>query len=394
MYKIMSNNLSDYEAINQIKEIDKVFNNNNIVIMPDFHGGKGCVVGTTMLITDKVCVNHVGVDLNCGIAGYKIDKKYFSFTQEKLKELDEIIRKYIPSGTNVNQKTSSFVHHSYEIKLKASVDKNSLNRAYLSLGTLGGGNHFIEIDENEKFYYLFVHSGSRNLGLQVAKYWHNIALKKCNAERNEELKKILQKIEPTKREEFIKEYKKDHPIIPNENAYLTNDDMKLYLEDVKETKKFAELNREIIIKTILKYLNIPFTKNNYIECTHNYIDEYKGLNILRKGATSAKLGEKVIIPINMRDGVIIGIGKGNPEWNFSAPHGAGRILSRKQAKETLSLDEFKTTMEGIYTTSVCESTLDESPMAYKPIEEILSVIGDTIEIQEIVKPIYNFKAEE
>lgn len=394
MYKIMSNNLSDYDAINQIKEIDKVFNDNNIVIMPDYHSGKGCVVGTTMLIKDKVCVNHVGVDLNCGIAAYKIDKRYFNFTQEKLKELDEIIRKYIPSGTDVNQKTSSFVHHNYEIKLKANINKNSLNRAYLSLGTLGGGNHFIEVDENENYYYLFVHSGSRNLGLQVAKYWNNVALNKCNSKRNEEFRKILQTIESTKREEFIKEYKKDHPIIPNESVYLTDDDMKLYLEDVKETKKFAELNREIMIKTILKYLNIPFTKNNYIECTHNYIDEYKGLNILRKGATSAKKGEKVIIPINMRDGVIIGIGKGNPEWNYSAPHGAGRILSRKQAKETLSLDEFKTTMKGIYTTSVNENTLDESPMAYKPIEEILSVIGDTIEIEEIVKPIYNFKAGE
>lgn len=394
MYKIMSNNLSDYETIKQIEEMDNVFNDNNIVIMPDFHGGKGCVVGTTMLIKDKVCPNYVGVDLNCGIAAYKIDKRYFSFTQEKLEELDEIIRRYIPSGTNVNQKKSNFVHHSYEIKLKASIDKRSLNRAYLSLGTLGGGNHFIEVDENKKFYYLFVHSGSRNLGLQVAKYWNNVALNKCNAKRNEEFGKILQTIEPKKREEFIKEYKKSNPIVPNESLYLTDDDMKLYLEDVKETKKFAELNRKIMIKTILKYLDIPFTKNNYIECTHNYIDEYKGLNILRKGATSAKLGERVIIPINMRDGVIIGIGKGNPEWNFSAPHGAGRILSRKQAKEKLSLDDFEKSMEGIYTTSVNKNTLDESPMAYKPIKEILDVIGDTIEIEEIVKPIYNFKATE
>lgn len=394
MYKIMSTNLTDYEAINQIKEIDKVFNDNNIVIMPDFHGGKGCVVGTTMLIKDKVCVNHVGVDLNCGIAGYKIDKKYFNFTQEKLKELDEVIRKHIPSGLNVNEKKSNFIPHNYEISLQADIYKKALNRAYLSLGTLGSGNHFIEVDENKNCYYLFIHSGSRNLGLQVAKYWHNIALKKCNSKRNEEFRKILQTIEPKKREEFIKEYKRFNPIIPNDNAYLTDDDMQLYLKDIKETKKYAELNREIIVKTILKYLNIPFTKNNYIECTHNYIDEYKGLNILRKGATSAKKGEKVIIPINMRDGVIIGIGKGNPEWNYSAPHGAGRILSRKQAKEKLSLEDFKKSMEGIYTTSVSKDTLDESPMAYKPIEEILSVIGDTIEIEEIVKPIYNFKAGE
>lgn len=168
MYKIMSNNLTDYEAINQIEEINKIFNDNNIVIMPDYHAGKGCVVGTTMLITDKVCPNHVGVDIGCGIAGYKIDKRYFKFDIDKLKELDSIIRKYIPSGLSVNTKKSKFIPKGYEIKLKAKIDKQAMDRAYLSLGTLGGGNHFIEVGENEECYILFVHSGSRNLGVQVA----------------------------------------------------------------------------------------------------------------------------------------------------------------------------------------------------------------------------------
>lgn len=389
MYKIMSNNLSDYEAINQIKEIDKVFNDNNIVIMPDYHGGKGCVVGTTMLIKDKVCVNHVGVDIGCGIAGYIIDKSFN--LKDRLEELDGIIRKHIPSGVSVRDTYSKYAKK-YFICLNAFIKSKDLDRAYQSLGTLGGGNHFIELDENENCYYLFVHTGSRNLGLQVAKYWHTIAIETCNEQKNEEFKERLKTIDPIEREAFIKKYKKDNPIVSNDNAFLIRKDMQLYYEDMVATQKYAKLNREIIIKTILEQLNIPFVKNNYIECTHNYIENYNGNYILRKGATSSKLGEKVIIPINMRDGVIIGIGKGNPEWNYSAPHGAGRILSRKKAKEILSLDEFKTTMKGIYTTSVNESTLDESPMAYKPMDEILSVIGDTIEIQEIVKPIYNFKA--
>lgn len=392
MYKIMSNNLTDYESINQIREIDKIFNNNNIVIMPDFHGGKGCVVGTTMLITDKVCPNHVGVDLNCGIAGYKIDKRYFKFDTDKLKELDDIIRKYIPSGLSVNQKQSKFIPKGFELKLNADIDKKTLDRGLLSLGSLGSGNHFIEVGENEECYYLFVHSGSRNLGLQVAKYHQDKAIEQTEKLRRDKYDEIIKNTKPENREQALKEYKEKYPHIPDESCYLVGEEKQKYLEDVKEMNKYACLNREIMIKTILEKLNIPFVKGNYIECTHNYIDDYKGLYILRKGATSAKKDEKVIIPINMRDGVIIGIGKGNPEWNFSAPHGAGRILSRRQAKEQLSLEEFKSTMKDVFTTSVCESTLDEAPMAYKPIEEILEVVGDTIDILEIVKPIYNFKA--
>ena len=392
MYKIMSNNLTDYEAINQIEEMNKIFDNNNIVIMPDYHAGKGCVVGTTMLITDKVCPNHVGVDIGCGIAGYKIDKRYFKFDIDKLKELDNIIRKNIPSGLSVNTQKSKFIPKGYEIKLRAKVDRQAMDRAYLSLGTLGGGNHFIEVGENEECYILFVHSGSRNLGVQVASYHQNIAIDTCNKERVEYIYNLTKNVAPEEREKIIEDYKKENPHIPNPSCYLEGSYLKNYLFDMRVMEEFACLNREIMIKTILEKLDIPFVKGNYIESTHNYIENYKGLYILRKGATSAKKDERVIIPLNMRDGIIIGVGKGNSEWNYSAPHGAGRILSRKKAKENLSLDEFRETMKGIYTTCVSNSTLDESPMAYKPVEEILEVIRDTIEIEEIVKPIYNFKA--
>lgn len=392
MYRIMSNNLGDYEAIKQIEEMSKIFNDNNIVIMPDYHAGKGCVVGTTMLITDKACPNYVGVDIGCGIAGYKIDKRYFKFDIEKLKELDEIIRKNIPSGLSINKRKSKFVPKGYEIKLNAKLDKQAMDRAYLSLGTLGGGNHFIEVGENEECYMLFIHSGSRNLGVQVAGYHQKIATETCNAERIEYIYNITKNVSADEREKLIEEYKKKNPHIPNQSCYLVGESLKKYLEDMETTEKFACLNREIMIKTILEKLNIPFVKGNYMESTHNYIENYKGLNILRKGATSAKKDEKVIIPLNMRDGIIIGIGKGNKEWNFSAPHGAGRILSRKQAKERLTMEEFEESMKNIFTTSVRQSTLDEAPMAYKPMEEILEVIGDTVEIEEIVKPIYNFKA--
>ena len=305
---------------------------------------------------------------------------------------NDIIRKNSPSGLSINKRKSKFIPKGYEIKLRAKVDRQAMDRAYLSLGTLGGGNHFIEVGENEECYILFVHSGSRNLGVQVASYHQNIAIDTCNKERVEYIYNITKNVAPEEREKLIEEYKKENPHIPNPSCYLKGVYLEDYLFDMRVMEEFACLNREIMIKTILEKLDIPFVKGNYIESTHNYIEDYKGLHILRKGATSAKKDERVIIPLNMRDGIIIGIGKGNPEWNYSAPHGAGRILSRKKAKENLSLDEFKETMEGIFTTCVSNSTLDESPMAYKPMEEILEIIGDTIEIEEIVKPIYNFKA--
>lgn len=388
MYKIMSNNISDYEAVNQIIEIDKTFPDNNITIMPDFHAGKGCVVGTTMKITDKVCVNHVGVDIGCGVAAYKIPKD--KFLKDRLEELDNIIRESIPSGLTVRDKSSKYIPNRYDLKLIAEI--NDYDRVYRSLGSLGGGNHFIEMGENSECYMLFIHSGSRNLGVQVAKYWHNIAVQTCNLEREENLSKLIKTTKPEDREMMIKKYKENNPYIQKESCYLTGANMENYLKDMKTTSDYAQLNRLIMMKTILDSLKIPFIAGNYIECKHNYIDN--NTMILRKGAISAKKGEKVIIPINMRDGIIIGVGKGNKDWNYSAPHGAGRVLSRSEAKQSITLEEFQNSMEGIFTTSVNVNTIDESPMAYKPMEEILDVIGDTIEVLEIVKPIYNFKAGE
>lgn len=390
MYKIMSNNISDINSIKQIEKIDKIFNDNHIVIMPDFHGGKGCVIGTTMLITDKVCPNHVGVDIGCGILGYEIDKKEITFDKEKLTQVDSIIRNKVPHGKNVRSFKSSYIPDDYKIEVKANINDDVVERAYLSLGSLGSGNHFIEIGENKDKYIILIHSGSRNFGLQIAKYYQEKAIKQYSENRLSELENIINNSISEDREKLIAAHKK--AIIPDDSCYLVGEEMQNYLDDIKKVQEFAMLNRRVMLKTILDNLSLEFKEANIIESMHNYIDEYKGLYILRKGATSAKESEKVIISLNMRDGTIIGTGKGNKEWNYSAPHGAGRILSRTEAKKNLSLDEFKETMKGIFTTCVSSNTLDESPMAYKPMEEILRVIGDTIEIEEVVKPIYNFKA--
>lgn len=396
MYRIMSNNLTDTKAIEQIEGMAKVFNNENIVIMPDYHAGKGCVVGTTMLIKDRVCPNHIGVDIGCGVYGYRIDKSEITFDENKLKELDEIIRKTIPSGKNVHQKTAIYRSEPSidmflnDIRMELSEDVK--NRAELSIGTLGGGNHFIELGETEDSYYLFVHTGSRNLGVQVAKYYQKIAEETCNEKLNKIMIDMLQYVPKESRQQFIENYKNDNPIIPKEHCYLTGKEMQDYLHDIMIVQWYAEWNREKILETILSNLGIHiFIPQNYIKTVHNYIDKN---NILRKGSISAYEGQKVLIPLNMRDGVILGVGKGNKDWNYSAPHGAGRIYSRKDAKSDISMEDYIKSMEGIYTTCVNENTLDESPMAYKPMEEILNVIGDTIDIIDIIKPIYNFKANE
>ncbi len=390
MYKIMSNNLSDINSIEQIEKIDKIFSDNHIVIMPDFHAGSGCVIGTTMLITDKVCPNHVGVDIGCGILGYEIDKQEITFDKEKLTRVDSIIRNKVPHGKNVHSFKSSYIPGDYKIDVKANINNEVIERAYLSLGSLGSGNHFIEIGEKKDKYIILIHSGSRNFGLQVAKYYQEKAIEQYRKNRVLELENIINNSIPQDRAKLIEAHKK--AIMPDDSCYLVGEEMQNYLDDIKKVQEFAMLNRRIILKTILDNLSLKFKEINIIESMHNYIDEYKGIYILRKGATSAKVNEKVIIPLNMRDGTIVGVGKGNQEWNYSAPHGAGRILSRTEAKKNLSIDEFRETMKGIFTTCVSNSTLDESPMAYKPAKEILDVIGDTIEIKEILKPIYNFKA--
>lgn len=319
------------EAYDQIKRLANypAYENSIIRIMPDSHAGKGCTVGTTMTITDKVTPNLVGVDIGCGMLTVELADQYID-----CEKLDSIIRETVPNGFNIHDTQKANFDFS-NLRCAKQVD---LNRAYLSLGTLGGGNHFIEVDYSERNhrYYLVIHSGSRKLGGDVCKHYQNLA---ANTE-------IVQ--------------------------------------------RFAVLNRATMAAIIIN--GMGFTEVNRFETIHNYIDFSR--MILRKGAVSAELGEKLLIPINMRDGSLICVGKGNPDWNYSAPHGAGRLMSRSKAKELLSMEEYQESMNGIYTTSVSRATIDEAPQAYKSMEEIKNAITDTVEIIDTIKPIYNFKASD
>lgn len=390
-YKIKTiNKIYDETSITQLDEMSKVFNDNNIIIMPDYHTGKGCVVGTTMKIADKVCPNHVGVDIGCGVTGYFLTKDELDLA--KIKDLDVWLRNGgIPSGkrvrAKVHKKSSEFTPNSRLIKSKICT------RDELALGTLGGGNHFIEIDRTNGGYWVFVHSGSRNLGLRVAKHHQQIAIEKCcldaKLERENRRKSVIITTKKHKIQEELSKLKFSN--LSNENAYLTGSALEDYLYDIEEIDNYAKLNREIIVSDILNFLGVNYHKQNLYNCSHNFIDSQ---NILRKGAIPAYKGDLVFIPLNMKDGIIIGRGKGNPSWNYSAPHGAGRVLSRGQAKKLLSMNKFQEDMKEIYTSSVNKNTLDECPDAYKPKDEILGIIDETVEVIEVAKPVYNFKANE
>lgn len=339
----------------QIQELcDQKFCAESIIrIMPDVHAGKGCTIGTTMTIQDKIVPNLVGVDIGCGLQVVKLKEKSIN-----LDILDKIIHKLIPAGFNIRKKEHEYVEYIKieNLRCKKHVD---LKRAYLSVGTLGGGNHFIEVNKDKVGnLYLVVHSGSRHLGKQVAEYYQKLAWQK----KKENIKKDL--------------------------AYVEGEDFADYLHDMKTTQHYAVYNRKAIIDEIINSMNLTIVEE--FTTIHNYID--MKTMILRKGAISAQQGEKLIIPINMRDGSIIAVGKGNQEWNYSAPHGAGRVMSRRQAKKTLSMKDFQKSMQGIYSTSIKSSTLDEAPMVYKPIKEIINNIRETVEIIDIIRPIYNFKA--
>lgn len=348
------------------------------------HSGAGCTIGTTMTISDKVVPNLVGVDIGCGMYVVKLKDKDID-----LKLLDRIINDYIPSGFNIRDKIheyNKYVDYS-NLRCKNNFD---LQRAKLSIGTLGGGNHFIEVnkDKNNNLY-LVVHSGSRYLGKQVAEYYQNKGYKKLN-DNHDEIQSIINKMKSKGREKDIQstiEKLKPKKFIKS-LAWVEGNDLNDYLNDMQIVQTYASCNRTAIALEILEKMNIGFIDD--FETVHNYIDI--GNNMLRKGAVSAKKNEKLIIPINMRDGSLICVGKGNEDWNYSAPHGAGRLMSRSKAKERISLDDFKKSMDGIYSTSVNQSTLDESPMAYKPINEIIENIKDTVDVVDIIKPIYNFKS--
>lgn len=389
------------KAQNQIDLLLKqeLFKNCKIRIMPDVHAGVGCVIGFTGDLGDKVIPNIVGVDIGCGILTINIGK-----IELDLDKLDRIINQYIPSGFNVHrQKKVAFDDIK---KLKCYHQLRDIKRLIRSIGTLGGGNHFIEVGADQEGYkYLIIHSGSRNLGHQVASYYQKLAIDLCSGkeemfkekekiinlyksiDQKQDLKGVLKKLEAR--------YQKLKPSLPRELCYLSGNYRNDYLHDMNICQQFASLNRKTIAEIIInKYFNSPasFTKRfPYFETIHNYID--LNSNIIRKGAISATKGEKLLIPLNMKDGCIIGIGKGNEDWNFSAPHGAGRIMSRREAKSRVNLAEFQNIMEGIYTTSVTKATLDEAPMVYKPTTEILNKIKDTVDIIKIIKPIYNFKGQ-
>lgn len=348
-----------------------------IRIMPDVHSGVGCVIGTTFPAQeDFVVPNLIGVDIGCGVLTVTSELLY-RYTME---ELDRIVRKAVPSGNST--------HVEAVTTFKPNLVNSDLfeERDLRSIGTLGGGNHYIEVSEDERGKrYLHIHSGSRHFGLKVAKYYQSLAEKnhKLAAEKTKQF--IIQELKAAGKERLISRAisgsKQSYPkhLIP-----LTGEYVKEYLNDMKEAQRFAALNRLTIAKLILgEDFEILF------DTVHNYIDEY---GMLRKGAVSAQMGEILVIPLNMRDGSLLCRGKGNAEWNFSAPHGAGRLMSRSAAKENVNLKEFEESMEGIYTTSVGVDTIDEAPMAYKPMESIIENIGDTVEILAHLEPIYNYKS--
>jgi RNA-splicing ligase RtcB len=382
--KVFTDNC-DNETISQLSNLlnQESVKGSRIRIMPDTHAGAGCVIGTTMTITDKVIPNLVGVDIGCGMLAVKLVE-----TEVDLKELDAMIHCYIPAGFSIHEKA---IAQSRAGEIKAPID---IDRAVKSLGTLGGGNHFIEVDKDSGGnLWLVIHTGSRHLGIEVCHYYQDLAYDRL---RKGELKKKVEaaverlKAEGRQREieKTIKAIKSQQSSIPKELCYVSGNDFYDYIHDMHITQEHAKINRRTIADLILSHSGLHEAEQ--FDTIHNYIDTSS--MILRKGSISACSGERVLIPMNMCDGSLICIGKGNADWNYSAPHGAGRIMSRSQAKEKVSMDEFKDSMEGIYTTCVCEATLDESPMAYKPMEEILSNIKETVEVVDVIKPIYNFKA--
>lgn len=402
--KIFTTNI-EQEAVNQINELLKQepFKNCKVRIMPDVHSGKGCVIGFTADLGEKVIPNIVGVDIGCGMLCVELGNIELDF-----KDLDRIVNEYIPAGRNIRkQKLLNFDKINELYCLRELKETKKFNRA---IGTLGGGNHFIEIDaDNKGNKYLVIHTGSRNLGKQVADYYQNLAIELCSGKEEMYKKKeeIIKKYKEQGRKseiqqalkELEKEYKNNKPNLPKELCYLEGKHREMYLHDMKICQEYASLNRLQIAKQIIinyyKLTDIPEMyppiMQNSFETIHNYISFED--NIVRKGAIRANKNEKVLIPINMRDGSIIAVGKGNQDWNCSAPHGAGRIMSRTKAKEKFKLEEFKQSMKDVYSTSVVEETIDESPMVYKSMQEIIENTKDTIEIQKIIRPIYNFKAK-
>lgn len=361
-----------------------------IRIMPDVHTGKGCTIGTTMTVTDKVCPNIVGVDIGCGMYTVKLEDLHLDF-----EKIDEVCH-YIPSGLDT---WGGRIERFDLTGLRCYRALQNTKRLERSLGTLGGGNHFIEIDKDtDGTCYLIIHSGSRNLGKQVAQIYQQLAIDLHSGKEDYFIRRdeIIRTYKAAGRRKEIQtaldnlelEYDAKIPDVPADLCWLYGKFLEDYLHDIEICQKFACRNREKIAEIILERTGMRSVDT--FHTIHNYIDTRK--MILRKGAISAYAGEKVLIPINMKDGSIIAVGKGNPEWNYSAPHGAGRVMSRAMAKNTLSLEAYKDSMEGIYTTSVNEGTIDEAPMAYKSLDDIMDAVQDAVDIVTVIRPVYNFKA--
>lgn len=394
--KIFTSNIEDKarEQIDLLLE-QGPFKDCKIRIMPDVHAGAGCVIGFTGNLGDKVIPNIVGVDIGCGMLCVELGN-----IDLDLKKLDEIIHNSIPNGMNVNDEVYEYFDISKLLCHKELKNKDGWLEK--SLCSLGGGNHFIEVDiDEDNNKYLVIHTGSRNLGKQVAEIYQNKAIEYCSykEEMKQEIQDTIKKYKEQGRQQEIQQklieiHKKyeGKTKLPKDLCYLEGKLREDYLHDMKICQEFASKNRELIATKIISKLGLYLFIEEHFETIHNYIDFED--NIIRKGSIKANKGKKVIIPMNMRDGCIIGIGKGNDDWNQSAPHGAGRTMSRNMAKEKLSMEEYKNSMKNIYTTSVNEETIDEAPMVYKPMEEIIEYIKDTVDVVKIIKPIYNFKASE
>ena len=389
----------EQEAVSQVYRLaeQSQFRGAKIRIMPDAHAGAGCTIGFTADLGDKVVPNLVGVDVGCGILVANIGN-----IDLDLAKLDKVIRETIPSGSDVNTKQGTRVYFEQMEDMVMYKHLRNIDHLQSSISSLGGGNHFIEIDVDEDGNkYIVIHSGSRNLGQQVCKHYQKLAIEQCNSytkQIKEEIKSTIAQLKAEGRQKessaaikTIKEKYNRIDKVPTDLCYLVGDLRQDYLHDMKICQEFAWRNREEMLRRILKGMKIKNVVEQW-QTVHNYIDFTD--NIIRKGAIRCNAGEKVIIPLNMRDGSIIAIGKGNEDWNNSGPHGAGRLMSRSAAKESLSMDDFRRSMEGIFTTCVNRGTIDESPMAYKNAQEIIDGIAPTADVVNIIKPIYNFKATE
>ena len=379
----------EQSALAQIQYMcdNELFEGCRIRIMPDVHTGKSCTIGTTMTVRDKVIPNMVGVDIGCGMEVVRIEQKNID-----LARFDAAVYERIPSGTDVRDEPHKYARRIDLKKLRCYSEINEY-RSERSVGTLGGGNHFIEIDrDDEGKLYIVVHSGSRHLGTEVAEYYQQEAYRQLSGNSRKQIDALIARLKDegraTEIQAEIRKALAQRAAVDPQQAYASGELFEDYICDMKLVQEFAVLNRQAIIDELVNVLGLTVVEQ--FTTIHNYIDTEN--MILRKGAVSAQKGEKLLIPINMRDGALICVGKGNEDWNCSAPHGAGRLLSRGKARGTLSMEEFRESMAGIYSTSVNENTLDESPMAYKRMEDIVDNILPTVDILKVIRPIYNFKA--